>query len=390
MEFLDFTTREIFKRYASIVVGRPISPVFLNILVTSVCDMRCTHCFFTEELDDRPRKKLQMKTEEIQRISETLGGNLGVLVLAGGEPFTRKDLPEIVRAFYENNNLDSVYLMSNGQIHQRIFPDVTRILDECPNLNVTVALGIDGMKEAHEKIRRKEGSWDKAIHTARMLQQMKREQYPQLDIQTCTCVMRSNEDTIFEWYDFLKHDLKPDKVNINYIRPPSADPTELEFDHRRYATLSQMILEDTKSAALKNNYGGKSGFFKAAVDIYMHDLIAKTKEENKAQLKCYAGSAGAVIYDNGVLSSCENKPDVLNLRDFDWNFQAAWQTEAMAQRRKEAGNGCFCTHESNCYYPSLPFNPRHLVGIKRLEKQMKKAARLGGFAVGREAALKAS
>ena len=102
-------------------------------------------------------------------------------------------------------------------------------MDECPNLNVTVALGIDGMKDAHEKIRRKEGSWDKAIHTARTLQQMKREQYPQLDIQTCTCVMHSNEDTIFDWYDFLKHDLKPDKVNINYIRPPSADPNELEF-----------------------------------------------------------------------------------------------------------------------------------------------------------------
>lgn len=390
MEFLDFTTREIFKRYASIVVGQPISPVFLNILVTSVCDMRCTHCFFTEELDDRPRKKLQMKTHEIQRISETLGGNLGVLVLAGGEPFTRKDLPEIVKAFYENNKLDSVYLMSNGQIHQRIFPDVTRILDECPNLNVTVALGIDGMKEAHEKIRRKEGSWDKAIETARTLQQMKREQYPQLDIQTCTCVMRSNEDTIFDWYDFLKYDLKPDKVNINYIRPPSADPSELDFDHRRYARLSQMILEDTKSAALKNNYGGKSGFFKAAVDIYMHDLIAKTKEENRAQLKCYAGSAGAVIYDNGVLSSCENKPDVLNLRDYDWNFQSAWNIREMAARRKEAGNGCFCTHESNCYYPSLPFNPRHLVGIKRLEKQMKKAAKRAGFAIGREAALKTS
>jgi MoaA/NifB/PqqE/SkfB family radical SAM enzyme len=389
MDFLDFTTKEIFKRYASIVVGRPISPVFLNILVTSVCDMRCTHCFFTEELDDRPRKKLQMKTEEIARISETLGGNLGVLVLAGGEPFTRKDLPEIVKSFYENNKLDSVYLMSNGQIHQRIFPDVTRILDECPNLNVTVALGIDGMKEAHEKIRRKEGSWDKAIHTARTLQQMKREQYPQLDIQTCTCVMHSNEDTIFDWYDFLKYDLKPDKVNINYIRPPSADPKELEFDHNRYAQLSNMILEDTKNAALKNNYGGKSGFFKAAVDIYMHDLIAKTKEENKAQLKCYAGSAGAVIYDNGVLSSCENKPDVLNLRDYDWNFQAAWGTDAMKARRKEAGAGCYCTHESNCYYPSLPFNAGHLVKIKKLEGQMKKAAKAGGFAAAKEVALKA-
>ncbi|HYP49651.1 MAG TPA: radical SAM protein [Pyrinomonadaceae bacterium] len=372
---MDFATKEIFKRYASILVGRPISPVFLNILVTSVCDMRCTHCFFTEELDDRNRKKLQMKADEIARISETLGGNLGVLVLAGGEPFTRKDLPEIVRAFYENNKLDSVYLMSNGQIHQRIFPDVTRIMEECPNLNVTVALGIDGMQEAHEKIRRKPGSWDKAIHTARTLQQMKREQFPRLNIQTCTCVMRSNEDTIFDWYDFLKHDLKPDKVNINYIRPPSADPNELNFDHKRYTTLSKMILDDTKNAALKNNYGGDSGFFKAAVDIYMHDVIAKTKEEQKAQLKCYAGSAGAVIYDTGALSSCENKTDVLNLRDYDWNFQAAWRTNEMNARRKEVSAGCHCTHESNCYYPSLPFNPGHLLKIKSLEGKLKKAAK---------------
>ncbi len=354
-------------------IGQTISPVFLNILVTSVCDMRCTHCFFTDELNDRPRKKLQMKTEEIEKISETLGGNLGVLVLAGGEPFTRKDLPEICNAFYRNNKLDSVYLMSNGQIHPRIFPDVTRILEENPKLNVTVALGIDGMKEPHEKIRQKEGSWDKAIHTARTLKEMKKE-YPNLDVQTCTCVMASNEETIFDWYDFLKYDLKPDKININYIRPPSNDPKELDFDHNKYAQLSHMILEDVKSAAIKNNYGGASGFFKAAVDIYMHDLIAKTKETGEAQLTCYAGSAGAVIYDEGTISSCENLSDTGNLRTYDWDFQKAWNSDAMKARRKKAANGCFCTHESNCYYPSLPFNPKHLIQIKKLEKQMKKAS----------------
>jgi len=374
---MDFTTKEIFKRYAQMAVGKTISPVFLNILVTSVCDMRCTHCFFTEELNDRPRKKLMMKTNEIEKISETLGGNLGVLVLAGGEPFTRKDLPEICNAFYRNNKLDSVYLMSNGQIHPRIFPDVTRILEENPNLNVTVALGIDGMKEPHEKIRQKEGSWDKAIHTARTLQEMKKE-YPNLDVQTCTCVMASNEETIFDWYDFLKYDLKPDKININYIRPPSNDPKELEFDHKKYAQLSHMILEDVKNAAIKNNYGGKSGFFKAAVDIYMHDLIAKTKETGEAQLTCFAGSAGAVIYDEGTISSCENLSDTGNLRNYDWDFQKAWTSPAMEARRQKAQNGCFCTHESNCYYPSLPFNKKHLVQIKKLERQMKKASKKMG------------
>ena len=371
---MDFTTKELLKRYARLAIGQPFAPILLNILVTSVCDMRCTHCFFTEELDDRSRKKLQMKTEEIEKISETLGGNLGVLILAGGEPFTRKDLPEICNAFYRNNKLDSVYLMSNGQIHPRIFPDVTRILQENPKLNVTIALGIDGMKEAHEKIRRKEGSWDKAIHTARTLKEMKKE-FPNLDVQTCTCVMASNEDTIFDWYDFLKYDLKPDKVNINYIRPPSADPNELNFDHNRYAQLSQMILDDTKNAVIKNNYGGEAGFFKAAIDIYRHDLIAKTKETGEPQMTCYAGTAGAVIFDEGTISSCENLEAIGNLRDFNWNFQGAWNSPAMKARRQKAKSGCFCTHESNSYYPSLPFNPKHLIQIKKLERQMKKASR---------------
>ncbi|HEV7700853.1 MAG TPA: hypothetical protein VGO43_11535, partial [Pyrinomonadaceae bacterium] len=60
------------------------------------------------------------------------------------------------------------------------------------------------------------------------------------------------------------------------------------------------------------------------------------------------------------------------------------------ERRKEAGAGCHCTHESNCFYPSLPFNPKHLINIKKLEGQMKKAAKtMAGFAEAREIALKA-
>ena len=369
---MDFTTKEILKRYGRLALGKSFPPVFLNILCTSVCDMRCVHCFFTEELDDKPRKKLQMKTQEIERISETLGGNLGVLVIAGGEPFTRRDLPQIVRAFYENNKLESVYLMSNGQIQKRIIPDVTQILEECPKLNVAVALGIDGLKEDHEKIRQKPGSWDIAIDTARKLQEIKTE-HPQLDVQTCTCFMNSNQDRIFEWYDFLKYELKPDKVNVNYIRPPSADPKELEIDLERYHELGRMIDDDSRTAAIKNNYSGDAGFFKAAVDIYMHELIWKTEREKKAQLTCYAGTAGAVIYDEGTLSSCENLSAIGNLRDVDWDFQKLWNSEAMAARREHAANGCFCTHESNCYYPSLAFNPKHLVEIKKLERQMKRS-----------------
>jgi MoaA/NifB/PqqE/SkfB family radical SAM enzyme len=364
--------RDFLKRYAKLALGKPFSPAVLSILVTSVCDMRCTHCFFTKELDDAPRKKLQMTTREVQMISETLGGNLGVLILAGGEPFTRKDIPEIVRAFYANNKLESVYITTNGQIQARLFPDVARILQECPKLNVTVALGIDGLREQHDKIRQKPGSWDIVIDTARRLQAMKKES-PRLDVQSCTCFMNSNQATIFEWYDFLKYELKPDKVNFNHIRPPAADSRELEIDGQRYARLAAIIDEDSRRGTIKNHYAGDVGFFKAALDIYMHGLIARTQETQQAQLTCYAGTAGGVIYDEGTVSSCENLSPVGNLRDYGWNFNKLWRSPAMQERRKKAADGCFCTHESNCYYPSLPFNAKHLVQIKKLERKMKKA-----------------
>jgi MoaA/NifB/PqqE/SkfB family radical SAM enzyme len=370
---MDFHHKEILKRYARMVTGRPFAPILLNILITSVCDMRCLHCFFTDELDDKPRKKLQMKTHEVERISETMGANLGVLVIAGGEPFTRKDLPEIAKAFYENNKLESIYLMSNGQIQQRIMPDVARILDECPNLNVTVALGIDGLEEEHEKIRQKPGSWARAIDTARQLQQIKAET-PRLDIQTCTCFMNSNQDRIFDWYDFLKHDLKPDKVNVNYIRPPSMIPKELDIDIARYHQLTEMIGRDSAHSALKNEYSGDAGFFKAAIDVYMHDLIAKTALEGRPQLRCFAGDAGGVIYDEGSVSSCENLDSVANLRDYDWDFSKLWYSPEMNARREKVADGCFCTHESNCYYPSLAFNPQHLIQIKKIEGDLKESA----------------
>ena len=68
---MDYTTKELLKRYAKLALGQPFAPVLLNILVTSVCDMRCTHCFFTDELDDRREKHNgQLTTNNGQRFTD--------------------------------------------------------------------------------------------------------------------------------------------------------------------------------------------------------------------------------------------------------------------------------------------------------------------------------
>ena len=65
---------------------------------------------------------------------------------------------------------------------------------------------------------------------------------------------------------------------------------------------------------------------------------------------------------------------VANLREYNWDFSKLWYSPVMDARRESVANGCLCTHESNCYYPSLPFNPTHLVQIKKIEKEMKESA----------------
>ena len=210
-----------------------------------------------------------------------------------------------------------------------------------------------------------------AIDTALKLQQIKRE-YPKLDVQTCTCMMKSNQERIFEWYDYLKYELKPDKVNVNYIRPPSARPEELNIDLNRYRRLTEQIDQDSRQGLLKNHYGGKGGYFKAAIDIYMHRYPRATEEQHSAQLVCHAGNTGGVIYDEGTVSSCENLPPVGNLRDYNWDFMSLRRSKEMAER--EQGPRRLLLHGMNQIATIRHWRSTPLIWskIKGLERRLKK------------------
>ena len=66
--------------------------------------------------------------------------------------------------------------------------------------------------------------------------------------------MNSNQDTIFEWYDFQVR-LETDKVISTTSGHLQQIPNELDIDlHSRYAKLAQMIDDDSRHAAIKNNY----------------------------------------------------------------------------------------------------------------------------------------
>jgi MoaA/NifB/PqqE/SkfB family radical SAM enzyme len=73
--------------------------------------------------------------------------------ISGGEPFMRKDLPELVEALVEGGI--SVSLNTNGVLVPRHEETMRRLS--------RVKISIDGPKEAHDA-ERGEGSWDAAVH----------------------------------------------------------------------------------------------------------------------------------------------------------------------------------------------------------------------------------
>src|SRR5512135_1713176 len=66
--------------------------------VTSACNLRCSHCFYWQNLN----RQEDLRLEEIEKISLNLP-SFSRLLISGGEPFLRKELPDIIRLFYKNN-----------------------------------------------------------------------------------------------------------------------------------------------------------------------------------------------------------------------------------------------------------------------------------------------
>jgi heme d1 biosynthesis radical SAM protein NirJ len=138
--------------------GKPTGPVVIWNLVRR-CNLTCKHCYsisadkdFAGELD----------TAEVYTVMDDLK-NFGVpvLILSGGEPLLRPDIFDIshrakAMGFY-------VGLSSNGTL-----------IDES-NIDAIAAVGynyvgisIDGIGATHDKFRRMEGAFDKAMHGIRL------------------------------------------------------------------------------------------------------------------------------------------------------------------------------------------------------------------------------
>ncbi len=139
-------------------VRQPSGPVVIWNLIRR-CNLACRHCYTTSADIDFPG---ELTTAEIYRVMDDLKGfGVPVLIFSGGEPLLYPDIFAISRrardmGFY-------VALSSNGTL-----------IDE-QNIDAIAAIGyqyigisLDGIGRTHDTFRRKQGSFQAAMHGIRL------------------------------------------------------------------------------------------------------------------------------------------------------------------------------------------------------------------------------
>jgi heme d1 biosynthesis radical SAM protein NirJ len=136
----------------------PPGPVVIWNLVRR-CNLTCKHCYSISADKDF---KGELSTAETFRVMDDLKGfRVPVLILSGGEPLLRPDIFDIARrakamGFY-------VGLSSNGTLVNEA--NVKAIADVGFDY---VGISLDGLRETHDRFRRKEGAFDAALKGVRL------------------------------------------------------------------------------------------------------------------------------------------------------------------------------------------------------------------------------
>jgi MoaA/NifB/PqqE/SkfB family radical SAM enzyme len=140
----------------SIEVARDVwvrrHPFLLYFKPTARCDCRCVIC---DRWQRRSREADELSLDAIETMLRKFRrAGIVVLILWGGEPFLRRDLPGILRAGRAAGLRTS--LCTNGNLLLRRCDEVVPLID-------VMACSIEGYGEVHDELRGKKGLFDLAL-----------------------------------------------------------------------------------------------------------------------------------------------------------------------------------------------------------------------------------
>lgn len=329
------------------------TPAQLTLFVTNRCNARCEHCFYAGELF----KGDELSVSQYERIFSSLPTPLDSVLLTGGEPFLRQDLPEICMLIALQARRKKMVIPTNGSRTEKILLQLSKILS-IPGIELEIQISLDGFKDTHDAVRKVPGLFEEAITTARNIVK----EHPEVRLAFMTTLWEKNYREAFDLANWVKDHVgikhKFQLVRLSGKGVYGVPPSWMETLSSQEEALGMPPLQDLKTLQIKLRE------LLPPVDLFEQLQWLKNKyafqllAEGERQLHCQAGKLDAVIYPDGKVAICEMTRPFGSLLDYDFDFNKLWHSPK-AREAMQLPNKCFCIHSCNLLR-SIPFDWKSL------------------------------
>ena len=332
-------------------------PIHLTYFVTRKCNARCPYCFYPDSAGDAEDgdRDGELSLDEIRQVSASLGHLLWV-AFSGGEIFLRRDLADISKVFYDQNEPSVMLYPTNGMQPGNIRDCLERILRHCSNSVVCAKVSVDGLADDHDRLRQTPGGFTRAMETCRLLSELA-DRYANFELGINTVFSAGNQDAMDGLIDFVRGLDGVRTHTISLIRGNLADARHKDVDHDKYRRATARLAQGLRQSTTEN-YRFRGARLKAAQDVLQRRLIHRTVMTRERQIPCYAGKLNLVMSETGAVYPCENCDTPLGkVRDHGLDVMRLLRAPtAMATIERLAQMRCHCTHECN-FIMNILFNP---------------------------------
>ena len=355
---------------------KPGNPITLTFSVTAACQSRCKTCNIGFEYRKDPkRKEKDLKLDEIEMIFKTLG-HIYFFNISGGEPFLRKDLPEIIGLACQYLKPKIIHTPTNAIASERVRDLTLRSMEIISQYDseipLTVKPSIDGIGKVHDEIRGVKGNFKQLEKTISYLKDIEKE-FPNFHLELGTVVSRFNVDHLSEIKDYV-HTLGVQSYR-NEIAEQRTEFFNLEDSITPDAETYERLMSEF-STKIKEHISQKRKLAKVTESLRLvyYDLVVRILREQRQVIPCYAGISNVHINFDGEVWPCcvlgYSKPMGF-LREQNYEFQKVWHSDQAKEVRKYIKDGnCACPLANQaysnilCHAPSLVKALRNIVAFR--------------------------
>jgi MoaA/NifB/PqqE/SkfB family radical SAM enzyme len=302
-------------------------PFYCHFYVTRRCNFRCKMCNVWTHGD----RKGEMNLDQIKRAADILEQlHVPNIVVSGGEPFMRRDLPDIIKVFSDRGF--SIRLQTNGS-------------SQIDRLEEVIEAGINDINisfhsldpEKHEFITGIKGSWESAYKSLKHA--VKR--MPKSMVAAATTVSDLNID---EFEDIVKfvNDLGAFSIPIPLMQPTDSSSDEM------YRAKSNDLLPVTHhknelNRVFREIKEYKENGSRVAISYNFLDDFCHILQNGDMRWKCDAGLLYFLVLPDGSLSPCNEIQPRYNILNDDFP-RTFWKKRYRDEMTEIQDNCVGCMH----------------------------------------------